>query len=120
MLNVDKTRFEQVITNLFLNAIKNTPPNGNITILVKHKEEIVNISISDTGIGLTEDEIKRIFTKFGKIERYGKGLEYLDIQGSGLGLYITKEIIELHGGSISVESAGRKMGAKFTIDLPIE
>ena len=70
--------------------------------------------------GLTEDEINKIFTKFGKIERYGKGLEFLDIQGSGLGLYISKEIIELHGGHISVESTGRNMGAKFTIELPIE
>ncbi|NVM35513.1 MAG: PAS domain-containing sensor histidine kinase [Candidatus Lokiarchaeota archaeon] len=120
MVNVDKIRFEQVITNLLLNAIKNSPPNSDIKIVVKHKGKSVKISISDTGIGLTEDEMKRIFTKFGKIERYGKGLEFLDIQGSGLGLYISKEIIELHDGHISVESAGRNMGAKFTIELPKE
>ena len=47
-------------------------------------------------------------------------LEYLDIQGSGLGLYISKEIIELHGGNIRVESAGRNMGATFTVELPIK
>lgn len=120
IVNVDKIRFEQVITNLLLNAIKNTPPNSDIKIVVKHKRKSIEISISDTGIGLTEDEISRIFTKFGKIERYGKGLEFLDIQGSGLGLYISKEIIELHDGKISVESAGRNMGAKFTIELPKE
>jgi len=68
-----------VIINILLNAIKNTPPNGNIKINVRHEEENINISISDTGIGLTEEEINRLFTKFGKIERYGKGLEYLDI-----------------------------------------
>ena len=120
MLNVDKIRFEQVILNLLLNAVKNTPANSNIKIVVNHNGKNVNISVSDTGIGLTEHEINKLFTKFGKIERYGNGLEFLDIQGSGLGLYISKEIIELHGGHISVESAGRNMGAKFTIKLPIE
>jgi PAS domain S-box-containing protein len=120
MLNVDKIRFEQVITNLLLNAIKNSPANSNIKILVKHKGKSIEISIIDTGVGLIEDEISKLFTKFGKIERHGKGLEYLDIQGSGLGLYISKEIIELHGGNIKVESAGRNMGAKFTVELPIK
>jgi len=120
MLKVDKIRFEQVITNLLLNAIKNSPANSNIKILVKHKEKSIEISIIDTGVGLIEDEISKLFTKFGKIERHGKGLEYLNIQGSGLGLYISKEIIELHGGNIRVESAGRNMGAKFTVELPIK
>jgi len=120
MLNIDKIRFEQVITNLLLNAIKNSPANSNIKILVKHKGKSIEISIIDTGVGLIEDEISKLFTKFGKIERHGKGLEYLDIQGSGLGLYISKEIIELHGGNIRVESAGRNMGATFTVELPIK
>lgn len=120
MLNVDKIRFELVIKNLLLNAIKNSPVNSNIKILVKHKEKSVEISIIDTGVGLIEEEISKLFTKFGKIKRYGIGLEFLDIQGSGLGLYISKEIIELHGGNIRVESAGRNLGAKFIIELPIK
>ncbi|MFX1569117.1 MAG: PAS domain S-box protein [Promethearchaeota archaeon] len=117
LLNVDKVRFEQVITNILLNAVKNSPPNSEVKIVVIEKAQKVLISISDTGIGLTEDEITKLFTKFGKIERYGKGLEFLDIQGSGLGLFISKEIIELHGGHISVESTGRNMGATFIIEL---
>ena len=120
VLNIDRIRFEQVITNLISNAIKNTPINANIEIEVKHKGENIIISISDTGIGLTKDEISKLFTKFGKIERYGEGLEFLNIQGSGLGLYLTKEIIDLHEGTISVESAGRNMGAKFIIELPLK
>ena len=119
-LNVDKIRFEQVITNLFLNSIKNTPPNGNIKIIVRYERKSAKISISDTGVGFTEDEINRLFKKFGKIERYGKGLEFLDIQGTGLGLFIAKEIIKLHSGKIYAESVGRNMGATFTIELPIE
>ena len=120
ILNIDKIRFEQVITNLISNAIKNTPINGNIEIVVKHKGENIIISISDTGIGLTREEISKLFTKFGKIERYGEGLEFLNIQGSGLGLYLTKEIVDLHEGSISAESVGRNMGAKFIIILPLK
>ena len=60
----------------------------------------------------------RIFTRFGKIERYGEGLEFIDIQGSGLGLYISKEIIDLHKGQIWAESAGRDKGSTFIIKLP--
>ncbi|MHA2008911.1 MAG: PAS domain S-box protein [Promethearchaeota archaeon] len=118
-LDIDRLRLEQVITNLLLNAIKNTPPSGNITISLSKEIECVEISVSDTGIGLTEEEMDILFTRFGKIERYGDGLEYIDIQGSGLGLFISKEIIELHGGNIRAESEGRNKGSKFSISLPI-
>ena len=64
--------------------------------------------------------MNRLFTRFGKIERYGEGLEYIDIQGSGLGLFISKEIIDLHRGKIWAESAGRNKGSKFTVILPIK
>jgi len=76
--------------------------------------------VEDSGIGLTTDEMERIFTRFGKLERYGEGLEYIDIQGSGLGLYISKEIIELHNGHIWADSRGRGKGSTFTIKLPIK
>jgi signal transduction histidine kinase len=118
-LDIDRLRLEQVITNLLLNAIKNTPPSGNITISLSKEIECVEISVSDTGIGLTEEEMDILFTRFGKIERYGDGLEYIDIQGSGLVLFISKEIIELHGGNIRAESEGRNKGSKFSISLPI-
>ncbi|MFX1552535.1 MAG: sensor histidine kinase [Promethearchaeota archaeon] len=79
----------------------------------------MEISISDTGIGLTKEEMDKLFTRFGKIERYGNGLEFIDIQGTGLGLYISKEIIDLHEGQIWVESEGRDKGSIFTIKIPI-
>jgi len=118
-ISVDKIRIEQVITNLLLNAIKNTPPKGKIEIILQEKNDNVEIIVKDTGIGLTEDEMKKLFTKFGKIERFGEGFEFLDIQGSGLGLFITKQIVEMHGGSISAQSEGRNKGATFTVVLPI-
>ncbi len=118
-LEIDKIRLEQVIINLLSNAIKNTPPKGKIEILLQKKEDWAEISVIDTGIGLTKGEMDILFTRFGKIERYGEGLEYIDIQGSGLGLYISKEIVDLHGGQIRAESAGRNKGSIFIVKLPI-
>jgi len=117
-LEVDNIRIEQVINNLLSNAIKNTPPNGEIKIMLRQRDEWAELSISDTGIGLIDDEMDKLFTRFGKIERYGKGLEFLNIQGSGLGLYISKSIVDLHGGQIKAESDGRHKGASFMVRLP--
>ncbi len=119
-LYIDKIRIEQVIINLLSNAIKNTPPEGKIIIKSEKKNNnTFEISFSDTGIGLTGEEMNKLFTQFGKIERYGEGLEYLDIRGSGLGLYISRQIIQRHGGKIWVESEGRNRGSTFIIELPI-
>ncbi len=112
----DKIRLQQVITNILSNAIKNTPKNGTINVTLTENTKHIDIKIKDTGIGLTEKEKEILFEKFGKIERYGMDLG-VDIEGSGLGLYISKEIIESHGGQILVESKGRHKGALFTIRL---
>ena len=115
-INIDKLRFRQVLSNIISNAIKNTPKNGEIIISLIEKPESIDIKIEDTGIGFTEKEKEKLFEKFGKIERYGMDLG-VDIEGSGLGLYISKEIIELHGGQIYVESEGRNKGSTITIRL---
>lgn len=113
---VDKIRFEQVIMNILTNAIKNTPKKGKIYLNINKNDEYIEISIRDTGVGLTEDEKNKLFTKFGKIERHGKRLD-VDTEGSGLGLFISKELVELHDGEILVESDGRNKGATFKIRL---
>jgi two-component system phosphate regulon sensor histidine kinase PhoR len=118
-IKVDKIRIEQVITNLLSNAIKNTPPNGDVRIHLRKLDNFVELIVSDDGIGLTRDEMDFLFTRFGKIERLGEGFEYLDIQGTGLGLYIAKEIVDLHKGEIKAESEGRNKGSKFIVKLPI-
>ena len=115
-LFVDKYRIQQVITNILSNAIKNTPEGGKIDITVYEKEMDINIQIKDTGVGITNKEKELLFEKFGKIERYGMDLG-VDIEGSGLGLYISQEIVDLHGGEILVESEGRHKGTTFTIRL---
>ena len=119
ILNLDKNRIKEVFFNLLSNAIKNTPPNGKINITVELKDNDVIINVADSGIGLTPDEMDIIFTRFGKIERFGEGLEYINIQGSGLGLYISKEIISSHNGKIMAESEGRNKGSSFIVKLPI-
>ncbi|MFX0142047.1 MAG: PAS domain S-box protein [Candidatus Hodarchaeota archaeon] len=118
-IKLDKLRITQVIMNLLMNAIKNTPPNGEINVVLRKNDNHAEMKIRDTGVGLKEDEMVKIFTRFGKLERYGPGLEYLNIQGSGLGLFISKEIVNLHGGQIWVESEGRHKGATFIVKLPI-
>ncbi|UCC20489.1 MAG: PAS domain S-box protein, partial [Promethearchaeota archaeon] len=114
----EKERIYEVILNLISNAIKYTPSNGLISIKSEIRENNFIISVEDNGIGLTEDERKKIFRKFGKIERYGKGMDIVS-EGSGLGLYISKKIIELHDGEIWVESEGRDRGSTFYFSLPI-
>ena len=102
------------------NSINNTPPQGKISISLQKDNSWVKITVVNTGVGLTKEEMAIIFTRFCKIERNDEvGLEYIDITGSGLGLFISKEIIDLHGGKIWVESQGRGLGSNFIIKLPI-
>ena len=118
-IEVDEIRIEQVIFNIISNAIKNTPSKGIILITLKKSENYVDIIVRDTGAGFTEVEKKEIFKKFGKIERRGIKKD-LDTEGSGLGLFISKEIIEMHGGTIILESEGRNQGSSFIIRIPME
>ncbi len=115
----DKERIYEVFSNILINAIKYTPPKGTIRVKSELTDGFYIISVQDNGIGFTEEEKTRIFKQFGKIERYGKGWD-LDIEGTGLGLYISKKLIELHGGEIWMESEGRNRGSTFCFSLPIE
>jgi PAS domain S-box-containing protein len=116
---VDRNRFSQLISNLVGNAIKNTPSNGRIVISgnVDAENDIAELSVQDTGVGITPEENEQLFKIFGKIERFGKGMDIVP-EGTGLGLYISKQIVESHGGEIWVESEGRNKGAKFMVRIP--
>lgn len=114
----DKEKVKEVISNILLNSVKYTPPGGTISINSRIEDNFIIISIEDNGIGLTEDEKPQLFKQFGKIERYGQGWDILS-EGSGMGLYISKELIELHSGEIWVESEGRNKGSTFYISLPL-
>jgi len=115
---IEKEQIHQVITNLLSNAIKYTPPNGIIEINSEINNNFLVISIKDNGIGFSSEEKSGLFKQFGKIERFGKGWD-IDGEGSGLGLYISKKILELHEGEIWVESEGRNKGSTFYFSLPL-
>jgi PAS domain S-box-containing protein len=116
-IKIEREQILEVIENLLSNAIKYTPSEGKISIYSKKTEDNYIISVHDNGIGFTTEEKSVLFTQFGKIERYGRGFD-ISIDGSGLGLYVSKKIIELHGGNIWMESEGRNMGSTFFFSLP--
>ncbi|MFH1414372.1 MAG: ATP-binding protein [Candidatus Omnitrophota bacterium] len=110
---VDSDKIIQVFTNLIGNAIKFTPEKGKIIIEIREREEVVECSVTDTGIGITAENLEKVFIKFQQFGRTaGSGSK-----GTGLGLAITKELIQIHGGKIWVESKFAK-GSKFTFSLP--
>ena len=110
----DPMRLEQVLSNLFVNAIKFTPRGGRITLAAADVLEGVEISMSDTGVGLSRGEKERVF------ERYYQGEDALTLEskGCGLGLSISRKLVEAHGSHISVESEVGK-GACFRFELPL-
>ena len=118
LIQLDKTKLEQVILNLLSNAIKNTPPKGIIYVGLKQDDPFIELTIKDTGIGFNEAEKENAFKKFGKIERQEKNKDIIT-EGSGLGLYISKEIVKLHKGKIWLESEGRDKGSTFIVRFPL-
>lgn len=105
----------QVVTNLVSNALKYSPDGGPVTVsLMRPADETVRLSVTDAGLGIPEDEISRLFQRFHRVNTPERG----EIPGTGLGLYICKQLIELHGGRIWVESAGPGHGSTFSFELP--
>ncbi|MDD4005166.1 MAG: PAS domain S-box protein [Elusimicrobiaceae bacterium] len=116
MVRADEIRIRQVVFNLLANAVKFTPSGGSVSITARRTGRDLSVSVADTGIGIAPQDIGRIFTKFEQLgetrtRQYG---------GTGLGLSISKEIIELHGGSIWVESEGIDRGCRFTFSIPAQ
>lgn len=116
-VNIDEIKIERVVINLISNAIKFTPIKGKITIKLEEKETHVEFSIRDTGIGIKKSDIGKLFKKFSRI--HNNNTNTIDSEGTGLGLYISKGIIELHGGKIWAESKGKNQGSTFFVKLPL-
>jgi len=111
----DPERIVQILTNLVGNAIKFTPEQGTIEIRVQlHESTHLKVSVSDTGIGVKQEDLERIFERFEQV----KGASSREVKGTGLGLAICKELVKLHNGSIWAESEFGK-GSRFIILLPI-
>ena len=120
-IEADEPKLVQVINNLLSNAIKFTPKGGTITVRAivqppdnKHNFPTLLFSVCDTGIGIPPEDLPNIFEKFGKHQRSGTAGE----KGTGLGMPIVKRFVELHSGTIEVESIIGK-GTEFIISLPI-
>jgi PAS domain S-box-containing protein len=120
ILDIDESRIELVLTNLISNAIKYTPSNGKIQIKMQSDGKIAQIKISDSGVGLSSEEIKYLFKKFSTIESPLKKDLNMDLGSTGLGLFISKEIIKLHQGEIWAESEGKGNGSTFIVKIPVE
>ena len=111
---LDQDKFEKIINNLLSNAFKFTPENGVIEINVGTFAESVEIKIADTGIGISENRLENIFDRFYQVD----GSHTREQEGTGIGLALTKELVELHKGKITVESEEEK-GTTFTVILPL-
>ncbi|MBF0276412.1 MAG: pentapeptide repeat-containing protein [SAR324 cluster bacterium] len=112
-VQADEDRLQQIFHNLVGNAIKFTP-EGKITLSAKDKGEMIEVSVSDTGIGVAPDKIERIFESFEQAD----GSTAREYGGTGLGLAITRKLVELHGGTIRVESK-EGQGSRFLFTLPV-
>lgn len=110
----DKERIERVILNLLSNSLKFTPEKGEINVFLSGLETEINITIQDNGIGIPENKLTSIFDRFVQAE----DTPYRKSEGSGIGLSICKTLVELHQGTITVESTIDK-GSIFTVNLPI-
>lgn len=113
LIEADPARMQQVLVNLIHNAIKFTPPNGQITVAAEEKEKYVIFSVKDTGVGIPEEDLDRIFERFYKADRARSS------GGTGLGLSISRHLIEAHQGKIWVESV-QGNGSTFFFSLPIK
>ncbi len=121
MVNADRGKIKQVISNLLDNAIKYTP-QGGIHVLIKtikpektdfHSKSQILTTITDTGIGISEEVLPRLFEKFTRAPDAGK----INIMGTGLGLYVARKMIDMNHGKIWAESLGKGKGSSFYVEL---
>ena len=114
---VDTERMLQVLGNLLGNAVKFTPPGGHVEIALAGGDGSAIIQVSDDGAGIDAAELPFVFDRFW--QSHGPGVEARAAPGLGLGLAIVRQLVELHGGTVSAYSAGRGQGSRFTVTLPI-
>lgn len=115
ILTADPVRFKQILLNLLSNAVKFTPEGGQVTVRARRVEDVfVEIAVTDTGIGIKPEDLPKLFQPFTQLE----GVYAKRHQGTGLGLALTKRLVELHGGTIWADSEGEGKGSTFTVRLP--
>ncbi len=114
IMAVDPDKIERIVLNLLSNAIKFTGSGGNIYVTVKDFEDNIIISVKDTGIGIPEDKIENIFDRFVQVDKTLRRNK----EGSGIGLYLVKSFVNMHEGTIDIQSEIGK-GSEFIINIPV-
>jgi PAS domain S-box-containing protein len=111
----DSDRIQQVLWNILNNAVKFTPEGGRVAVMLERVDSAAQISVSDNGIGISDEFLPFVFERF----RQGDGGSSQRVGGVGLGMSIARYIVELHGGTIEVSSAGAGKGSTFVVRLPL-
>ena len=114
LVDGDALRLEQVLQNLLQNAVKYSPAGGVVRVQIDEQGPQVCIQVCDQGVGIPPEAIPHLFQRFYRVPRAANSA----IDGLGIGLYVVKEIVTLHGGTISVESR-EGVGSTFTVTLPL-
>ena len=115
VVNGDAGRLQQVVWNLLTNAIKFTPRGGQVQVVLQRVNSHVELSVSDTGVGIPASFLPQVFERFSQRD----GSSTRAHGGLGLGLAICRQLVELHGGSIRAASPGEGLGATFSVNLPV-
>jgi signal transduction histidine kinase len=113
-LRADRAKLRRVLVNLISNALKFTPRGGRVSVSAAPEGALVRVSVEDTGVGIPEDDVRDIFDKYAQARSRATRSE----KGTGLGLYITRQLVELHGGHIEVHSEVGK-GSTFSFTIPV-
>jgi len=114
-LDADPTRIAQIVSNLLNNAAKYTPPGGRIRLAARSAGDVVEIEVTDNGIGIPDEMKSKIFELFAQVKTPTTRAQ----EGLGIGLALVKQLVELHGGAISLESSGPNLGSTFKVRLPL-
>ncbi len=115
VVRADADRIQQVVWNLLTNAVKFTPMGGRVEIRMAREGAEVRIEVKDSGLGIAAEFLSKLFDRFSQVDNSNSRRS----SGLGLGLAITKQLVELHGGTITAESEGLGKGATFTVRLPL-
>ncbi|MEI6877042.1 MAG: ATP-binding protein, partial [Spirochaetota bacterium] len=114
-IEADELKVKEIIYNLLSNAVKFTPQGGRITMKARRMAGEIEIEVRDTGIGIAAENMGKIFEGFFRVDTPYSRLT----EGTGLGLPLSRKMVELHGGTLSVESAGLDHGTTIRFTLPI-